>query len=119
MRFVPAIAALAVILAPSVFAQDTTLSGGSTTTVTRTVVQATATSIVVRSSAAAVSTSASVKPTSASVEPTSSVIAAITSVSASASPSTVPKEYMGAASSDQSSLVVVALAGAAVIAFGL
>ena len=112
MRFVPAIAALAVILAPPVFAQDTTVSDASTTTITRTVVQATATSIVVRSSETPVSTTASAKPSS-------SAIAALPSASASASASTIPQEYMGAACLDQSSLVVVALAGAAVIAFGL
>jgi hypothetical protein len=112
MRFAAAIATLAVILAPSAFAQDTTVSEASTTTITMTVVSATATSTIVRPSSTAVATSTAA-PTSTYTSPSSSAIAATPSAS------TLPSEYMGAASTQQSSLVVVALAGAAVIALGL
>jgi len=108
MRFFAAFATLAVTLAVSVFAQDTTVTSGSTTTITRTVYQATATSTVLRPSGSAV-------PTSSSGKASSSVGAA----KAGSSSSAVSSEFMGAASVEQGSLAIVALAGAAVIAFGL
>jgi uncharacterized Fe-S center protein len=106
MRFTAAIATLAVLFAPSILAKDTTTTEASTTTITRTVLQATATSTIVRSSSSAV-------PTSTYFKHGSSAIAATPSAS------TIPGEFMGAASMDQSNLVVAALAGAAVIVFGL
>jgi hypothetical protein len=126
MRFTVTLATLAVILNTPIFAQDSTASDAPTTTITMTVVQATATSTVLRSSDTAVSTSTHTDTTSSSTHTDTTSTSKYTdttpgdsAVAAISSASTIPQNHMGTALAERCSLVVVAVTGAVAIAFGM
>lgn len=102
MRLTAVFVALAVVVAPSVLAENSAAPDAPTTTITRTLIEATSTEYVLRSPSTPL-------PTNTGVD------------SATNTTTAAPEQFTGAASIEQSSLFVVALAGAgaAVVAFGV